>query len=447
MDSALKTHMAPPLALLVLGALTPRQHEVELVDENIERVRFDDLPDLVGITVKVDSARRAWEIADAYRAHGVRVVLGGVHVTACPDENLPHADAIVLGQAEGVWQQVLADTAAGRLQRVYCQEIPPDLASSPPPRWELLAGKNYLYTNTITVSRGCPWRCDFCYNSSPGVAAAFRTKPLANILREIESLRTRHVLFIDDNLIGNHAFARDLLTALKPLGLTWHAAVSADIGRDDELLDLMCTSGGQSLFIGFETINAENLSACGKRQNRVEDYAQTISKIHERGMMVNASIVFGFDHDGPEVFDLTRDWLIAQRVETMTAHILTPYPGTRLHRRLLAEQRITDHDLNHYSTSRAVFQPAKMSPAALEAGYRRLYKEFYSWTNILRRVPVHPRQRRAYFLFNLLYRKYGRWVAALGLLGLMGAFGRAARRLSYPDRLLAVTPLLAAVEG
>jgi len=251
-------------------------------------------------------------------------------------------------------------------------------------------------------------------------------------MREIESLNTRHVMFIDDNLIGHHPFARRLLTAIKPMGLTWHAAVSADIGRHENLLDLMCEAGGQSLFIGFETLDSQNLATIGKRQNTVHDYDDTIRKIHQRGMMVNASLALGFDHDGPEVFDHARNWLISQRVETMTAHILTPYPNTSLHKKLLAEGRIIDHNLDHYTTSRVVFRPAGMSAQTLEAGYRRLYDEFYSWRSILRRIPTHPRQRRAYFIFNLFYRKYGRWLAAFGRMGLMDMIGRWARRLSYP---------------
>ncbi len=432
MDSALKTHMAPPLSLLVLASLTP-PHEVELVDENVERARHDNgaRPDLVGITVKVDTAGRAAQIAATYRARGVPVVMGGVHVSSCPDECLANADAVVLGEAEGLWSQVLQDAAGGRLRRIYIHDSPPDMSLCPPPRWDLLAGKNYLYTNTITVSRGCPWRCDFCYNSVPTIRSAFRTKPIAHILREIESLNTCHVMFIDDNLIGDRGFARKLLVAIESMGLTWHAAVSADVGRCDDLLDLMARAGCQSLFIGFETINSRNLSSSGKRQNLVSEYNDTIGKIHDRGMMVNASIVLGFDHDGPDVFDLTRDWLVQQRVETMTAHILTPYPGTALHRKLSGEGRIFDHNWDHYTTSHAVFRPCNMTAEILEHGYRGLYADFYSWPNILRRVPSQRRQRRAFFLFNLLYRKYGRIAASLGKFGLMGLIGRIARRAAY----------------
>jgi radical SAM superfamily enzyme YgiQ (UPF0313 family) len=187
MDAALKTHMAPPLSLLVLGALTPPEHEVELADENVERVRLDDRPDLVGITVKVDTAHRAFEIARAYRAAGVPVVMGGIYATSCPDHVLAHADAVAVGDGEELWPRILADAAAGRLQRLYRARGPADLARTPAPRWELLAGKNYLFTSTLVTSRGCPWRCEFCYQSAPDFPAGYRTKPVERVLAEIES--------------------------------------------------------------------------------------------------------------------------------------------------------------------------------------------------------------------------------------------------------------------
>jgi len=240
-------------------------------------------------------------------------------------------------------------------------------------------------------------------------------------------------MFIDDNFIANLSFARSLCKTLLPLGLTWHTAVSADIGRHDDLLDLMAEAGCRSLFIGFETLNSENLRMAGKRQNHVDEYESIITKIHERGMMVNASVVFGFDHDGPGVFERTTKWLIEQKLETMTAHILTPYPGTALYRRLLFEKRIFDHDLTHYNTSRAVFRPAKMSIDELESGYLDAYRKFYSWKSIWRRLPADRRRRTAYLLFNILYRKYGRAVSAIGRLGLMGTIGRLGALFSYPQ--------------
>jgi radical SAM superfamily enzyme YgiQ (UPF0313 family) len=378
---------------------------------------------------------RAFEIAAGYRRRGVPVVMGGIHPTSCPDDVLPHADAVAVGEGEELWPEILRDAAAGRLRRLYRAERPADLARSPVPRWELIGGKNYLFTNTLCVSRGCPWRCGFCYQSAPAFRSGWRMKPTASILAEVESLGTGHVMFVDDNLLGRPRETRRMLEAIRPLGLVWQGAVSADVGGHEDLLDLMAASGCRSLFIGFETVNPESLAECGKSQNRIETYERTIAAIHARGIMVNASIVFGFDADRPDVFRRTVDWLAAQRVETMTAHILTPYPGTPLHARLLADGRIVDFDLRHYNTSRAVFRPRHMSPDELEAGYRGAYESFYSFKCICERIPEAAGQRTAYLLFNLFYRKYGRYVSLLGRAGLMGPLGRLARALAYPQGL------------
>lgn len=431
MDSHFKRHMAPPLALLVLGAATPARHQVTVEDENVERLHLEDSPDLVGISVKADTAFRSYEISRRYRERGIPVVLGGIHPTACPAEALKHADSVVIGEADQLWRALLEDFETGNLKPVYRMTHEFDLAKSPVPRWDLIRGKNYLYTNTLCAGRGCPWHCDFCYNSSPNIPRGHRMKPLPNILSEIESLNSRQVMFIDDNFIGNPQKARHFLKKYMPAGLTWHTAVSVDIGQYDDILDLMADSGCKSLFIGFETLNDENLLNCSKRQNRVREYERTIHKIHERGMMVNASLVFGFDHDGPEVFANTLEWLVAQKIASMTAHILTPYPGTRLYTRLMQQNRIIDFDLRRYNTAHVVFRPKHMTPEQLLDGYLWIYSQFYSWRRILQRLPVSGSQRAAYLLFNLCYRKYGKVFSLVGKLGLMGAIARFAKALSY----------------
>ncbi len=433
-DTALKTQMAPSLALLTLGALTPGGHRVTMEDENVERLNLDDRPDLVGITVKIDTALRSWAIADGYRRRGVPVVLGGIHPTSCPGENLAHADAIVVGEAEEIWGEIVRDAAAGRLRKIYRQSGPTDLSRAPVPRWELIRGKDYLFPNTLVAGRGCPWSCDFCYSSAENVARGHRMKPVANVVAEIASLGLRHVFFIDDNFIGSPARARELMQAIKPLGLTWHTAVSADVGRYEDILDLMAETGCQSLFIGFESVNELSLADCRKRQNRVDEYAATMRKIHDRGMMVNASLVFGFDGDGPRVFKHTLHWLVANKVETMTAHILTPYPGTRFYARLLKEGRITDFNLDHYNTSQVVFRPRGMTARELQDGYYWIYRELYSIKRIWRRLPESRSQWAAFLMFNLLYRKFGPAVSLLGRWGLMGPMARLARALAYPAR-------------
>ncbi len=440
MDSEWKTRMSPPLALLTLAALTPEHHRVTLEDENLERPRPAERPDLVGLTVKADTFQRACEISAGYRARGIPVVWGGIHPTACPEACTPHADAIVMGEAESTWPQIVRDAQAGALRPRYQAPAAPDLSAVPVPRWSLIRGKDYLFTNTLYAGRGCPWRCDFCYNSSPHLDARYRAKSVAQVLREIDSLGTDHVMFIDDNFIGSPARARELLHALLPRGLTWHTAVSADIGRHPDLLDLMAAAGCRSLFIGFESVDQDNLLQCHKRQNRRDAFDDTIRQIHRRGMMVNASVVFGFDGDGPGIFDATVDWLESNRVSTMTAHILTPYPGTRLHDRLEAAGRIVDRDLRHYNTSRAVFRPARMSPADLEAGYLRAYRRFYSFASIWRRRPLNAAQRTAHFEFNLLYRKFGSFTSRLGPIFGMRHLARLARRLAYPPRLPSPSP-------
>lgn len=421
------------MSLLILGALTPMSHRVTITDENVERLNLRDSPDLVGITVKADSAKRSWNIASFYRQRGVPVVFGGIYPTTCPEENANYADACVIGEAEELWGNLLRDVELGCLKKIYRNKRPPDLSLTPIPRWDLIARKRYLYTNTLTIGRGCPWRCSFCYNSSPNLPAIYRMKPIPSILQEIASLPTQHVMFIDDNFIANPSFTRKLLKAFLPLGLTWHTAVSADIGRHDDILDQMAASGCRSLFIGFETLNSENLRIANKHQNHIDEYERTVTKIHSRGMMVNASVVFGFDEDGPEVFDRTTQWLMDRKIETMTAHILTPYPGTTLYSRLLSEDRIIDHDLTHYNTSRAVFRPTGMTAKELEAGYLRAYHRFYSWRNILRRLPVDMKRGAPYLLFNLFYRKFGYVLSTLGAIGLMRLLGNLGARLSYPS--------------
>jgi len=434
MDSDWKTRMSPPLSLLVLGALTPPEHEVGIDDENVEKITLDDHPDLVGITVKVDTFYRAVEIARHYTQRGIPVVMGGIHVTARPEDCLPYADAVVVGEAEHIWPRLLEDAARGALKKVYRNTAPVDIAAVPVPRWELLKGKNYLFTNTMRIGRGCPWRCDFCYNSSDNIDARYRMKPIPNIIREIEALGIDHVMFIDDNFIGSPRGARELIRELKRMNLTWHTAVSADVGRHEDILDLMSESGCKSLFIGFETVNRENLLKCRKTQNRIERYDETIAKIHQRGMMVNASIVFGFDGDDTSVFPATLEWLVRNRVATMTAHILTPYPGTSLYRRLSGEGRIVDYDLTHYNTAHAVFLPMRMSRAELEEGHRWIYRRFYSWEGILRRWPVSSGQVTAYLTFALVYRKFGKLTCGLGKLFGMRNLAMAARAFAYPAK-------------
>jgi radical SAM superfamily enzyme YgiQ (UPF0313 family) len=339
----------------------------------------------------------------------------------------------VIGDAEELWPALLTDVEQMRLKPIYKNDRRVEAAKIPIPRWELLKHDKYLFTNTLTIGRGCPWKCDFCYNSAENIDSGYRVKSIGQILAEIKSLRSDHVMFIDDNFIGDPAFVRRLLPEFKKLGITWHTAVSANIGLYDDILDMMAESGCKSLFIGFESVNQKSLLNCHKAQNKIESYDATIEKIQKKGILVNASLVFGFDQDDPSVFPATLEWLVKNRVSTMTAHILTPYPGTVLYKKLEREGRITDRNLQHYNTAHVVFNPAKISADELKKGYLKIYSDFYSWMNIVRRLPPAKSQMAAYLQFNLLYRKFGKQTSQLGKIFGMRRLANFARHLSYPS--------------
>lgn len=418
MDTELKTRMSPPLGLLILAALSPEDVEISISDENIEKMDFTDNPDLLGITVKVDTFPRAAEISAVYRKKGIPVVFGGPHVTAAPELCQAFADTLVIGEAEEIWPRLIKDFKNGKLKSIYQNKKSINMENIPVPKWGKLKSSAYLFNNTIRISRGCPFKCGFCYNSASNIDSSYRLKSIPAILKEIESLKCDHIMFIDDNFIGNPAFAEKLCDELACRGLSWQSAVSADIGNHPKLIRKMAQSGCKSLFIGFESIQQENLLQCKKKQNKVDYYDKTIALIHEQEMMVNASMVFGFDTDTAEIFEESLNWLIKNKVDSMTAHILTPYPGTPFYNQLKKDGRIIESDLALYNTANVVFQPKKISREKLYQNYLKIYKDFYSWKNIIKRMPGPGPRQRPFLEFNLFYRKYG-WITEkiAGLIG------------------------------
>ncbi len=428
MDTDLKTRMAPSQALLTLAGLTPPEHDVVMINENVEEIDYACGAQVVGITVTLDVLPRAAEIARRFRAVGVPVVAGGIHISCDPEGCQPHFDAICVGSAERVWARIIADAEKQQLQPIY-QDMEgfagDELAFPARDRIDL---RRYLYSNVITTSRGCPHRCDFCYNSACN--RQYIRRPIDAVLAEIARMGTKHILFIDDNFIGDPDYARALLTRMRGMGLKWNAAVTTRIAEYPDVLDLMAEVGCQSLFIGFESINNGSLENVHKH-NRFERYGQLIREIHQRGIMINASMVFGLDGDGPDVFRRTLDWLVQNKIETLTSHILTPYPGTALHQRMEAEGRITDRDLAKYNTAHVVFAPRGMTARELYDGYLWMYRQFYSFRNILRRLPEQAAQRKSFLLFNFLYRKFGWFTSAVARLIPMRWIGKLATRISY----------------
>lgn len=408
MDTDIKIHMAPPLGLLTIVNLLRKDHQVVLENENIQEINYEDAPDLVGISVTVDTLPKAMEIARKFREKGIKVVAGGIHITTAPETIPQNAfDVLCIGAAEGTWPDIVEDFEQGNLKPIYKCNHPFSGTDIVSPAYDFLEKDKYLYCNVIHTSRGCPFRCDFCYNS--GKEHLYVNREIDAVLQDIRAVKSKHVMFIDDNFVGNREWTKEFLEAIQPLNIKWNAAVSINVAFDEELLDLMKESGCQSLFIGFESINPQSINGVHKVQNITENYERAIKAIHDRGIMINASFVFGLDGDTKETFQTTLDWIVKNRIETVTSHILTPYPGTALYDRMAKDGRIITEDLSLYNTAHVVFQPMNMTKEELYEGYLWIYKKIYSWKNIWKRLPKSKNQRAPYLLFNILYRKYGKF--------------------------------------
>lgn len=430
MDTKLKTRMSPSLALLTLAKLTPPNVQIKILNENIEKINFDESVDLVAVTVTVDVFHRAVAIASEFRKRGISVVAGGIHITAAPDKAASSFDAICVGVAERIWQRLLADKQNNTLLKIYKDTDNLQGSEICAPDYTAVNPNKYLYTNIISTSRGCPHKCDFCYNSC-AESVKYINRPVEDVIVDIMALKTRHIMFIDDNFIGNPNWTREFLFRIESLHLKWNAAVTVNILNHLELLDLMKKTGCQSLFIGFETINHQSLQLVHKNQNNIEKYDSLIQEIHSRGIMINASIVFGLPDDDESIFKSTLDWLVKNRIETVTAHILTPYPGTVLHKNMSSKNQIKDYNLSHYNTAHVVFEHEKMSAKQLYDGYINFYEEFYSIKNIIKRIPEEKAKRIPFLLFNFFYRKYGKFTEILSNIIPLNLLGKIAEHVSY----------------
>jgi radical SAM superfamily enzyme YgiQ (UPF0313 family) len=385
----IKYSLFPPLGLATLAAYLSDDVEVEIQDEHVERLEIDDSPDLVVIQVYITSAHRAYQLADHYRSRGAYVVLGGLHVTSLPDEACAHADTIFIGPGEDTWPQFLADFRNHCSKRVYRSAIR-TLAGLPPIRRDLIKRRLYLVPNSIVVSRGCPHVCDFCYKEAFFEGGrSFYTQSVDAALAEIERLPGRHLYFLDDHLFGDRRFAAALFDGMRGMGRLWQAAGTVNAVLAPDLLERAVEAGLRSLFVGFETLNPANLIEQRKYQNMRRDYGSAIRRLHDLGVMINGSFVFGMDDDDVSVFERTVEWAVDHGIETATFHVLTPYPSTALYHRMARQDRLTTNNWDLYDTRHAVFQPARMSGEQLESGYSWAYREFYRWKSIMRAACTH----------------------------------------------------------
>lgn len=408
MDTDLKIRMSPSLGLLTIANILNKDHNIIMENENIRDINFNEEIDIVGITVTVDVLPRAIEVAKIFRAKNIPVVVGGIHITAVPEGYLDYFDVISVGMAETTWPDIIRDLENGSLKKIYYCNTKISGSDIVSPAYNLINKKDYLYSNIVSTSRGCPFKCDFCYNSCNSYSNFYVNRPIKDVIKDIKTIGKKHIMFIDDNFIGNPKWTKEFLLAIEPLRIKWNAAVTANIANMPELLDLMAKTGCQSLFIGFESINNESLSTVHKKQNNVTQFENLVSEIHKRGIMINASFVFGLDGDTKETFNSTLKWIVDNKIETVTSHILTPYPGTKLYDDMLKAGRITDFNLSNYNTANVVFNPKNMTADELYNGYIDIYNKIYSFKNIIKRIPKSKKQVMPYLAFNLLYRKFGR---------------------------------------
>ncbi|HEX3577063.1 MAG TPA: radical SAM protein, partial [Thermoanaerobaculia bacterium] len=385
----IKYSLFPPLGLATLAAYLDPDLEISLQDEHVEKLDLDDDPDLVIIQVYITNAYRAYQIADHYRARGAYVALGGLHVTSLPAEAAPHADTILLGPGEYTFPSFLRDLRSGTPRRRYESSVR-TLQGLPPIRRDLIQRHRYLVPNSIVVSRGCPHHCTFCYKDGFFEGGrSFYTQAVDDALAEIARLPGRHLYFLDDHLLGNSRFARDLFRGMRGMGRVFQGAATVDSILRDDVIEEAAAAGLRSLFVGFETLSNESLAGAGKRQNLNRSYRDVVRRLDALGIMINGSFVFGLDGDDRDVFSRTVDWAVQSGLTTSTFHILTPYPGTALFAEMEAQNRIATRNWDLYDTRNVVYRPTSMTPDELKRGYDWAYESFYRWSAIFKASSAH----------------------------------------------------------
>jgi len=399
--------LTPTLALTSVAGATPAGWRVRYFDENLiqghpPRYPF---PHVVGITVHLTFAARAYELAAWYRQRGAKVVLGGLHVLSCPKEAAPHADALAIGEGTEIWSRILRDVENGQLQKMYRGSYAQPYRAAPPPRRDLLPRRSFLTTASLIATRGCHNRCGFCYLATDGLRMPYQVLSPEQVVEQFRRDRQPYGVFIDNNLGSKPQYLLRLCRALHPLQKIWSAAVSLDVTDDPSLVREMALAGCTGVFVGLESLSDQNLADAHKKTPRCDQYAQRVALLHRYGIQVNGSFVLGFDHDGPDVFERTVNWIEANRLECATFHILTPYPGTPLFRQLESQGRLLHRDWSLYDTGHVVFRPRLMTPGQLARGYAWCYRRVFSHRGIWRRRPEDWQAIPAYLAMSYLYKR------------------------------------------
>jgi radical SAM superfamily enzyme YgiQ (UPF0313 family) len=377
----------PQLTLSLIAALTPPEHEIQIVEEVYgEIVNYDGDYDVIGISIMTQTCIRGYQIANEFRKRGKIVVFGGIHATSMPEEAKRFGNAVVIGEAEGLWDVVLEDIKHNRLQSFYKLDKLPDLQNHVKPRRDLIKCSSGKFAIApIETTRGCPYNCDFC-SVSRFFGTRQRHKPIPDIIGDIESCREKNLFFLDDNITGDKRYAKELFREMIPLKKIWVGQASVQVANDPELMKLAYKSGCRALLIGFESMSDSGINQYRKTLKTIDENVIAVKKLQDNGIMTMASLIFGLDSDTLEVFDVAHDFLTRSKAAFFQACVMTPYPGTPVFNKLKAEGRILTDDWTRYDASKVIIRPENLSPDELLEGYNKMKYHFYSNKSILHRA-------------------------------------------------------------
>lgn len=412
-----KKAFLPPLSLAILNSLTPARHQVHVINDIVEDIEISPTYDLVGITAMTTQIGRAYQIADQFMNIGVKVIIGGIHATVLPQEAKKHADSVMVGEADNLWEEILEDFENNRFKDFYQDSSLPDLQKLILPKWDNINMNIYpkpfghkFPKMPLFTTRGCIFNCKFC-SVSKYFGKTYRFKPIPNVIKEIEHINARNFFFVDDNIACDTEYSRELFQALCKKDISWFSQISTSVLRTPELIDLAAKSGCTSLFIGIESINSNSLKSVRKSFNKVEQYEELFARLRTAGIKPFPSVIFGLDNDTPEQLRMTNEFLMKNKIGNAAYWILTPLPGTDLFEEMNTQGRILTKDWSRYNLSDVVFQPKNFRPDELYVEYWKTFQEFFSLTNIGKRlfynVPITKNPLDA-FIRTLYYQLYYR---------------------------------------
>lgn len=397
-----KKGLFPRLALPQLAAITPPNFETKIIDEYIEDIDFDIDADLVGISATTPQAPRAYKISEEFRKRGKKTILGGMHPSLLPDEAQLHADSIIIGEAENLWQEVLNDFSADNLKPRYTNTSTIDITNISSPRLDKMSLDRYaVLFRPVQTTRGCPHNCDYC-SVTNFFGKSYRHRSIDSVVKEIEALDSKYIFFVDDNIAANPKRAKELFKAITPLKIKWTSQCCMSIVYDEELLALAKESGCINLMMGLESLSDKSLATVNKSINKVDDYFFMVKKLHQYGITLMAFMIFGFDYDDETVFEKTCKFAEDTQIDFPYYWILTPYPNTPLYHKMEAENRIIERDWSKYDCNHVVFKPKLMSPETLMEGYNYARIRSYSMPSIVKRFFLPPSYTRAKTLISVI---------------------------------------------